>query len=167
MRSGHLWEPSKEELRPEDFATSGNTTWRDSLVDDWCTMPSDEFEARHPLTARPNANQLNRRIARALLPLLRTRPSENELQDKPIELRLSLPLPPALKFYAFTATQHEAERQRDTYKIQLTHVPRFPERARWKFSREAGVRPILIGFVPSLDVFITSAKWARRRLRLA
>jgi hypothetical protein len=60
-------------------------------------MPSDEFEARHPLTARPNANQLNRRIARALLPLLRTRPSENELQDKPIELRLSLPLPPALK----------------------------------------------------------------------
>lgn len=117
-------------------------------------MPSDEFEARHPLTSRPLANQLNRRVARALLPALRMQPSEQELQDKPVELTLHLPLPPALRFYAFTATQHEAERQTDTYKIQLTHVPRFPEGARWKFSRDAGVRPILIGFVPSLAVFI-------------
>jgi hypothetical protein len=125
-----------------------------AVIVDWLTMPSDEFEARYPLTSRPHANQLNRRVARALLPALRKQPSEQELQDKPVELALHLPLPPALRLYAFTATQHEAERQTDTYKIQLTHVPRFPEGARWKFSREAGVRPILIGFVPSLAVFI-------------
>jgi hypothetical protein len=117
-------------------------------------MTSDEFETRYPLTSRPHANLLNRRVARALPAALRKRPSEQDLQDKPFELALDLPLPPALRVYAFTATQHEAERQTDTYKIQLTHVPRFPEGARWKFSREAGVRPILIGFVPSLAVFI-------------
>jgi hypothetical protein len=143
-----------EATQQQGFASSSGSSTGRSPVADWLTLPPDQFEARHPLTSRPQANQLNRRVARALLQVLRKQPSEQELQDKPIELELHLPLPPVLKFYAFTATQHESERQTDTYKIQLTHVPRFPEGARWKFSREDGIRPILIGFVPSLAVFI-------------
>jgi len=154
VRSVQPWDESSEGPQPEDLGTSASPTGRAAAMVDWLTMPSDKFEARHPLTSRPHANLLNRRVSRVLLPALRNQPSEQELQHKPLELALYLPLPPALRFYAFTATQHEAERQTDTYKIQLTHVPRFPEGARWKFSREDGVRPILIGFVPSLAVFI-------------
>lgn len=148
------WDVSYDVPRQEDFAFSGDPTWRAAGLADWLAMPSADFESRHPLTARPHANQLNRRVVRSLLPVLSRQPSEREIHCKPIELALRLPLPPALRFYAFTATQHEAERQADTYKVQLTHVPRFPEGARWKFSREAGIRPILVGFVPSLAVFI-------------
>ena len=154
VKSLQPWDVSSEKAPPADVGTCGSPTGRAAGIVDWLTMPSDQFETRHPLTSRPHANLLNRRVVRALLPALRHQPSERELQDKPIKLALHLPLPPALRFYAFTATQHEAERQTDTYKIQLTHVSRFPEGARWKFSREAGVRPILIGFVPSLAVFI-------------
>ena len=154
VRSVHPGDTSSEESQPEDCTISGSPASFAAGSVDWLTVTADEFETRYPLNSRPHANLLNRRLARALSAALPMRPSEQDLYDKPVVLTLHLPLPPALRFYAFTATQHEAERQTDTYKIQLTHVPRFPEGARWKFSREAGVRPILIGLVPSLAVFI-------------
>lgn len=154
MRFAQPWDERKELPRQEDFPFPESPSAGAAVLADWLTMPSDLFEARHPLTSRPQANQLNRRVVRALLPVLQKPPREQELFDKPLELALHLPLPPTLRFYAFTATQHVAERQTDTYKIQLTHVPRLPEGTRWKFSRELGIRPILIGFVPSLSIFI-------------
>lgn len=147
-------EISNRALQQEGVVSSSSQSERMQLIDNWLLMPSDQFQARYPLTPRPQASQLNRRVARALQPVLSQQPSEQELQGKPLQLSLRLPLPPMLRIYAFTATQHETERQKDTYKIQLTHVPRVPEGARWKFSREAGIRPILIGFVPPLAVFI-------------
>ena len=101
------------EPQPDNSAAFWSPPARATRVVDWLKMTSVEFESRHPLTCRPHANLLNRRVARAL-PALRKRPSEQDLQGKPMELALHLPLPPALRFYAFTATQHEAERQTDT-----------------------------------------------------
>lgn len=107
----------------------------------------------YPVSARPRPSSLNRVLTRALIPFLREFPSEEQLHTKPLLLSLQLPLPPKLRCYVFLATQHESERQADTFRVQLT-AGEPAGHGRRVFSREGGVRPVLIGFEPRLDVFI-------------
>lgn len=119
----------------------------------WVQLGDDDFEAAYPLSARPRAISLHRILVRSLLPVVREMPDDEELKGKPLELELDLPLPPRLRFYMFLATQHESERQPDTYRIQLTTGEEVSG-GRRRFSRTDGIRPVLIGFDPRLDVFI-------------
>lgn len=116
-------------------------------------MDDETFRSTHPLGARPKPGTLNRLVARSLRPVLAHVPTEPELNSKPVMLSLQLPLPPRLRFYAFLATQHESERQADTYRIQLTSGDGVGG-GRFRFSRAENVRPVLIGYSPGLDVFI-------------
>lgn len=119
----------------------------------WAQQSDAEFKARYPVSTRPRPSSLNRVLARVLVRFLREFPSEEQLQTKPLLLNLQLPLPPKLRCYVFLATQHESERQPDTFRVQLT-AGEPASRGRWVFSREGGVRPVLMGFEPRLDVFI-------------
>lgn len=119
----------------------------------WARQTDAEFKARYPVSTRPRPSSLNRVLTRALIPFLREVPSEEQLRTKPLLLNLHLPLPPRLRCYVFLATQHESERQPDTFRVQLTAGEPISH-GRWVFSRDGGVRPVLIGFEPRLDVFI-------------
>jgi hypothetical protein len=119
----------------------------------WARLSDAEFKAMYFVGSRPRPSVLHRVLARALLPCLREFPSEEQLRAKPLLLKLQLPLPPSLRCYLFQATQHESERQMDTFRVQLTAgEPASYERM--VFSREGGVRPVLMGFDPRLEVFI-------------
>lgn len=79
---------------------------------------------------------------------------EAAVQKKPMILDLEIPLPRRLRFYVFEATQHSSERQPGTFRVQLTSG--LPSNApnRLVFDRGGQVRPILIGLVIELNVFI-------------
>jgi hypothetical protein len=124
-----------------------------TILPTWARQDDEAFRASHPIGARPRTSALNRVLIRALVPVLREFPSEADLQAKPLSLELRLPLPPRLRFYIFRATQHESERKVDTYRVQLT-AGQAMNRGRYVFSREEGVRPVLLGFEPRLEVFI-------------
>jgi len=119
----------------------------------WARQTDQAFKATYPLGPRPSTIMLNRVLARSLVPLLNQFPTDQQLRDKPLLLELGLPLPPKLRFYIFTATQHESERQVDTYRVQLTAGLQVST-SRYAFSREDGIRPVLLGFEPRLGVFI-------------
>lgn len=121
----------------------------------WARLTADEFWATHDLSAGSSALRLHRILARELLPVLGCVPHDDDLGVKPLVLRLSLPLPPRLRFYVYRATQHDSERQAGAYRVQLTvgdEVSDDPRR--YRFSREDNIRPILLGFEPRLRVFV-------------
>lgn len=120
---------------------------------EWARLSAEAFAVAHPIGTRPPPGVLNRVLVRALLPVLKDVPSEELLKAKPLVLSLALPLPPRLRFYVFQATQHESERQADTYRIQLTAGEPLRER-RYCFSRADNIRPVLLGYDPRLDAFI-------------
>lgn len=122
-------------------------------VPTWLDSDDDDFEYTFPLGPRPRPGALNRRLVRALLPCLRQIPTEEAVASKPLELHLHLPLPPRLRFYIFLATQHESERQVDTYRVQLTAGDAAAPK-KFRFSRASSIRPVLMGYVAALDLFI-------------
>jgi len=119
----------------------------------WLDATDADFDESFPIGSPPRPGSLNRRVARALKSVLREIPTEDDLATKPLDLCLSLPLPPRLRFYLYLATQHESERQADTYRVQLTAGEKVGPK-RYRFSRAGGVRPLLVGYVPGLDAFI-------------
>lgn len=122
----------------------------------WLTLPQAEFEEQYSTSSTPSRFFLNAALARALAPTLSRIPTRAELEEKPFLLELSLPLPKKLRFYAFAATQHASERQVGTFKIQLTSgIDAGGGGARrLRFDRSEGIRPILLGYVRDLHVFI-------------
>jgi hypothetical protein len=129
---------------------------------DWLEMPEQDFQKWYrPAPPRnPTSSYLHRVLIRALGTAV-TRPPANEtLRSKPLVLDLALPLPSQLRFYLYGATQHASERQRGTFKIQLTvgvdrdGKPTDSKKDDLYFDRAGGIRPILAGYQPDLNLFI-------------
>lgn len=118
----------------------------DPKVEEWLQVILD--------ARSPSAEILNKLLLHELGPYLAT-PKQTEAQNsKPLLLRLRPPfgqdIPDRIALYAFKATQHVSERQRGTFKIQLTHVSRD---GRHKFSRAEGW-PFLVGVIPDLACYV-------------
>lgn len=73
---------------------------------------------------------------------------ELELNTKPFDLRLPLPLPPLVRVYMFTMTTHPSERQEGAYRIQVI----LPNRSR-HFDATGDPFVILAGYEPNLGIF--------------
>jgi hypothetical protein len=122
----------------------------------WTSLPFAEFEATYRPSGHRSRTYLHRAMLRALEPALTRLPTEAEISHKPLVVDLALPLPSQLRVYVFEATQHHSERQLGTFKIQLTTgvAPVNARAGRLHFDRGEGVRPIVMGYVPDLRVFI-------------
>lgn len=122
----------------------------------WPSLPFVEFEAAYRPSGHGSRTYLHRALLRALGPALDRLPSEAEIKQKPLVVDLALPLPSQLRLYVYEATQHHSERQVGTFKIQLTTglAPEDDRAGRWHFDRRDGVRPVVMGYVPDLRVFI-------------
>jgi hypothetical protein len=96
---------------------------------------------------------LHERIVEALAQDVRSLPSASDLATKPLTLDLVAPLPPRVRFYAYLATSHPAERSPGDYRIQVI-LPNHRRGGRQRFDRSDGALPILIGYVPELDVHV-------------
>jgi hypothetical protein len=99
-----------------------------------------------------SAAYLHGRILLGLGDLVRKAPPLAQIRVKPLDLRLSMPLPPKARFYAYLATTHPSERSIGDYRIQVI-VPGWGyDRA--YFDRSDGAVPILVGYIPELDVHV-------------
>lgn len=129
----------------------GPSARRGSAVDGAATS---DLLHRIAETRSPSAALLNSLLMADLAAYASSDQSEAVGDRKPIVLNLSPPfgctVPASVALFAFKATQHASERQRGTFKIQLTHVARSGYH---KFSREDGW-PFLVGVVPELACFI-------------
>lgn len=120
---------------------------------EWLVLREDEFLDRYALSGRPRPQSLARVLTRSLRQVVTSVPGPDQLREKPLVLELGLPLPSQLRFYLYLATQHESERQADAYRIQLTSGEKLPS-GKLSFQRDDGIRPIVAGYVPRLDLFI-------------
>ena len=123
-----------------------------SLHPPWLHLPEAQFEQ----TYKPNQRgYLHRVLVRALGDAVERIPTEEELRSKPLTLELAPPLPSKLTFYIYEATQHAAERQQGTFKVQLTAGIRRPDAGnRMRFDRSSKARIILAGYHHELRLFI-------------
>jgi hypothetical protein len=129
-----------------------------STTPGWLTLPEDEFQERY----RPakTSGYLHRVLVRALGSAVDGVPPDEALKRKPLVLDLASPLPPRLRFYVYTATQHPSERQPGTFKIQLSvgvtrdGRPAPPRAKRRWFDRADNIRPIVMGYHPDWNLFI-------------
>ncbi|MDG9704079.1 hypothetical protein [Streptomyces sp. DH37] len=131
-----------------------------STTPGWLTLPEDEFQERYRPAKNFTSGYLHRVLVRALGSAVDGVPPDEALKHKPLVLDLASPLPPRLRFYVYTATQHPSERQLGTFKIQLTvgvtrdGKPAPPEAKRRWFDRADNIRPIAMGYHPDWNLFI-------------
>ncbi|NED75995.1 hypothetical protein [Streptomyces sp. e14] len=131
-----------------------------STTPGWLTLPEDEFEERYRPAKNFTSGYLHRVLVRALGSAVDGVPPDEALKRKPLVLDLASPLPPRLRFYVYTATQHPSERQPGTFKIQLSvgvtrdGKPAPPKAKRLWFDRADNIRPIAMGYHPDWNLFI-------------
>lgn len=115
---------------------------------------TDELLKRIAETRSPSALLLNTLILQDVGQYVSVNQFASTPDGKPMVVRLQPPygctVPDVVSIFAFKATQHASERQRGTFKIQLTHVPR---EGRHKFPRTDGW-PLLVGVVAELACYI-------------
>jgi hypothetical protein len=99
-----------------------------------------------------SATYLHARIISALRQYLRRVPPATDLHKKPLTVDLVEPLPLKLRFYAYLATTHPSERSAGDYRIQVI-LPNHRD-GRQRFDRSGNAVPVLIGYVPDLDVHV-------------
>lgn len=124
---------------------------------DWLGMPEKAFQEWYRPAGNPSSSYLHRVLIRALGSAVTRLPAKQALRAKPLVLDLALPLPSKLRFYLYGATQHASERQKGTFKIQLTVGVRRGGEVDAKnlyFDRSGDIRPILAGYQPDLNLFI-------------
>ncbi|WP_152185682.1 hypothetical protein [Segeticoccus rhizosphaerae] len=123
---------------------------------DWVTLPDEVFRDRYRPAHRLTRGYLHRVLLRALGPAVERLPSDEDLDCQALVVDLAPPLPPRLRFYVYEATQHASERQRGTFKVQLTKGVAGPctSGRRLHFDRAGNIRPILTGYHPDWHLFI-------------
>lgn len=122
----------------------------------WLDMPDADFRSTLPVKGTATTVQLHQILTRAISGSLDAVPSDIALRRKPLVANTLLPLPNAMRFYLYNATQHPSERQLGTFKIQLTTGTRkiVEGTTRYEFDRSGGVRPIVMGYHLEMDVFV-------------
>ncbi|MEE1845361.1 hypothetical protein ACIODX_14780 [Streptomyces sp. NPDC088190] len=149
-------------MRAKLSASRTDRRGSDSCLEDreldqaWLALDDSAFEAI-PRSGAHAGPFLGRVLVRALRDHLTVTPTDSNLRDKPIMIRLEPPLPPRLRVYLYAATQHSSERQAGTFRIQLTNkgnpvLDTKPQR--YTFNRAGGVRCLLLGYNEALHTFI-------------
>jgi len=95
-------------------------------------------------------SELNKRFIFALKDLVI---SHNDVNKKPLEVDLKLPLPRKIRVYIFNTTYPPGGRSLGEHKIQLI-VPGQDRGQRGSFDHSDGRIVLLCGYQPELDVFI-------------
>jgi len=121
---------------------------------EWLVIPEADFQQSYRPAHNATRAFLHRMLVRSLAPVLQQVPTDDQLGNKPLDLTFEPPLPARLRFYVYGATQHASERQRGTFKVQLTSGIPTSEPRKLQFDRRSGVRPILVGYQMDLGVFI-------------
>ena len=91
---------------------------------------------------------LNRRFVAALGDSVR---HHGPLEERPVEIDLTFPLPQRVRVYIFTLTNPPGGRPLDEYKVQVTIGKR---RGRASFDDSDGRIPLLLGYLEEEDVFV-------------
>lgn len=122
----------------------------------WFNMSDVDFRASLPGAGTISNVQLHQILLRSISPSVRELPDERALRQKPLVVSTSLPMPGAVRFYVYNATQHSSERQSGTFKIQLTSGIEKGSggTGRYEFDRSKAIRPVLVGYHNEFDVFI-------------
>jgi hypothetical protein len=79
--------------------------------------------------------------------------SHSEIETKPLEVDLRVPLPPRLRVYIYNATYPPGGRTMGEHKIQLI-VPGQERGARGNFDSSGGRIPLLVGYRADLQIFM-------------
>ncbi|MBX3031308.1 MAG: hypothetical protein KF809_14265 [Chloroflexi bacterium] len=100
-----------------------------------------------------SARHVHERVLDALAEWLLARPADAAMPVKPLDVRLAPPLPRLVRFYAYLATDHPAERSAGDYRIQVI-VPGQRPGTRAHFDRGDGAMVVLLGYTPDFEVFV-------------
>ena len=93
-------------------------------------------------------------LHRTFLEALRgTVASHSDVETKPLEVDLKIPLPPKLRVYIYNATYPPGGRTMGEHKIQLI-IPGQARGARGNFDISGGRIPFLVGYRPDLKIFM-------------
>jgi hypothetical protein len=79
--------------------------------------------------------------------------SHSDIENKPLEIDLTSPLPPKLRIYIYNATYPPGGRTMGEHKIQLI-VPGQARSARGNFDSSGGRIPLLAGYRADLGIFM-------------
>lgn len=103
--------------------------------------------------SRSEFSSVAKRLVEALDGVLRLTPSDQDLRVRPLRLEFLPPLPSRARFYAYQATSHLSERDKDAWKIQATVGTR-GSGTRNRFDWSDGHMVYLLGWVPNYGVWI-------------
>src|SRR5579872_2608839 len=103
-----------------------------------------------PSNERLSVGDLHRKFLEALNHSVA---GHSEIEAKPLEVDLNVPLPPRLRVYMYNATYPPGGRTMGEHKIQLI-VPGQERGARGNFDSSGGRIPLLVGYRADLQIFM-------------